>query len=111
MYSVKNYFKMWIIPLLLVLIMGGCENRDSLLSPPDPKAPTVSLTNPENGSTSVPFNQKIAVTFSEPMDSSTLTTATFTLMQGGSFVSGTVTYTGMTYCLTRKSHYFGKSAS
>jgi hypothetical protein len=58
--------------------------------------PTVSSTNPANAATGVAFNQKIAATFSEAMDASTITTATFTLMQGTSFVSGTVSYSGTT---------------
>ncbi len=96
MYLIKKYSMMWLIPLLLAMIMGGCENRDGILSPPDITVPTVSSTNPGSGNTGVPLNQKIAVTFSEPMDFLTLTTATFTLMQGDTLVSGTVSYTGIT---------------
>jgi hypothetical protein len=40
--------------------------------------PTVTLTDPLNNATSVGFNKKIAATFSETMDASTITTATFT---------------------------------
>jgi len=74
--------------------MAGCEQRDGLTSPPLTTTPTVSSTNPENAAAEVPFNQQITATFSEDMNSSTITTATFTLMQGTSFVSGTVSYTG-----------------
>ena len=59
-------------------------------------APTVSSTDPVNAATSVPLNQKIAATFSEAMDASTITTATFTLMQGTTPVSGFVSYSGTT---------------
>jgi hypothetical protein len=58
--------------------------------------PTVSSTDPINNATSVAFNQKIAATFSKTMDASTITTSTFTLMQGSTFVSGTVSYVGTT---------------
>ena len=87
---------MWLIPLLLIMIMAGCDDRMGITSPPVTTTPTVSSTNPANTATSVPFNQKITATFSEAMDSSSITTATFTLMQGTSFVSGTVSYTGIT---------------
>ncbi len=96
MRTLKNYSR-WLMPLLLVVTMAGCwENRVGITSPPVITTPTVSSTNPANVATGVAFNQKIAATFSEAMDSSTITTATFTLMQGTSFVSGTVTYTGTT---------------
>ena len=87
---------MWLIPLLLVMIMTGCDERIGLNSPPLLTTPTVSSTNPANNAVVVPFNQKITATFSEIMDSATITTATFTLMQGSSFVSGTVSYVGTT---------------
>src|ERR1700746_1816456 len=67
-------------------------------------APTVSFTVPANGSTGVAINEKIAVTFSEAMDPSTITRATFTLMRRsneegedeGEEVAGTVKYSGVT---------------
>ena len=96
MRKMKNFSKMWLIPLLLIMVMAGCDDRMGITSPPVTTTPTVSSTNPANAATSVPFNQKIAATFSEAMDSSSITTATFTLMQGTSFVSGTVSYTGTT---------------
>ncbi len=97
MRTLKNYSR-WLMPLLLVITMAGCwENRVGITSPPVITAsPTVSSTSPANVATGVAFNQKIAATFSEVMESSTITTATFTLMQGTSFVSGTVSYTGTT---------------
>lgn len=96
MNTMNTFFKMWLVPLLLVFMMTSCDERDGLTSPPVFTTPTVSSTNPDNAAVGVAINQKIAVTFSEVMDSSTITTASFTLMQGNSFVSGTVTYTGVT---------------
>ncbi|MDZ4211927.1 MAG: Ig-like domain-containing protein, partial [Methylotenera sp.] len=58
--------------------------------------PTVSLTDPLNGATGVPINQKIAATFSVAMDASTITIATFTLKQGSTSVSGIVSFSGTT---------------
>ncbi len=96
MNKTKNYFKMWLMSLLLVMAIISCDDRLGLITPAVITTPTVSSTNPVNGATAVPFNQKITATFSEAMNSSTITTATFTLMQGTSFVSGTVSYTGTT---------------
>ena len=54
--------------------------------------PTVTFTNPANLATGIPLNRKIAATLSKPMDSTTITAATFTLVGGGTNVAGTVTY-------------------
>ncbi len=63
---------------------------------PDIIAPSIASTDPANNGTGVAINKKIAVTFSEGMDSQTLTNITFTLKGPGQTpVSGTVTYTGL----------------
>jgi O-glycosyl hydrolase len=55
--------------------------------------PTVSSTTPANGATGVSATApSITATFSQAMNSSTLTTSTFTLTGGGGAVTGTVTY-------------------
>lgn len=59
-------------------------------------APTVVLTSPEDGATAVPVGSKLSAAFSEPMDSATLDSGSFTLTQGGTPVPGTVTYAGST---------------
>ncbi|MDZ7721550.1 MAG: Ig-like domain-containing protein [candidate division KSB1 bacterium] len=86
----KRYSKLWLIPLLLVMIMASCEDRVGITSVQDDTAPTVSFTDPAKAEAGVPLNQKIAATFSTTMDSSTISTATFTLMQGSTPVSGVV---------------------
>jgi hypothetical protein len=96
MKKTRNYLKMWFIPFVLVMIMAGCEDRLGITSPPNVTTPTVTSTSPVNQSTGVAFNNKITATFSEAMDSLSVTTATFTLMQGTTFVSGAVSYTGTT---------------
>lgn len=96
MKKMKNLFKMWLMPLLMVLTIVSCEERSGLVNPPVITIPTVSSTSPQNAVTGVAFNSKITATFSEAMNSETITTATFTLMQGTLFVSGTVSYTGET---------------
>ncbi len=96
MNKMKYSSKLWFIPLLLVMLMTSCDERVGITSPPITTIPTVSSTNPANTLTGVALNQKITATFSEEMNSSSITTASFTLMQGTSFVSGTVSYTGTT---------------
>jgi hypothetical protein len=55
--------------------------------------PRVTSTIPVNGATGVPLNQKISATFSESMNSTTITTATFTVTgPGGTAAAGAVTY-------------------
>jgi hypothetical protein len=96
MNKMKNYSMMWLIPLLLVVIIAGCENRMGITSTPVIKSPTVSSTDPVNSATDVALNQKISATFSWAMDGSTITTSTFTLMQGTTPVPGFVSYKGTT---------------
>ncbi len=104
MNKMKNYYKMLLLPLLLVMIITSCDDRLGVVTPPVVTIPTVSSTSPTNAATGVAFGSKITATFSEAMNSSTITTATFTLMQGTSFVSGTMSYTGTTATFTPSSN-------
>ena len=61
----------------------------------DTNAPTVISTFPVNGAAGVPISGNISATFSEAMNPLSVTTATFTLMQGTTAVSGTVTAAGI----------------
>jgi hypothetical protein len=66
-------------------------------------APTVILTNPLAGAVNVPLNQRIAATFSVPMNPATISAAgTFTLAvtTGGAAVLGAVSYSGNTAVFT-----------
>ena len=64
----------------------------------DVGAPTVTSFNPADDATGVAVSTTVSVTFSEAMDSSTITTDSFTL--AGSAISGTVSYDGATYTAT-----------
>ena len=57
-------------------------------------APTVILTDPSNSSTGVALNKVITPTFSTPMDQTTINSTSFTLKQGTTPISGTVSGTG-----------------
>lgn len=58
----------------------------------DTTAPTVIATQPINAASGVATNSKVSATFSEGMDLLTINIGSFTVMQGASPVSGTVTY-------------------
>jgi hypothetical protein len=62
----------------------------------DVTPPTVLSVAPANNATSVPINSNVTATFSEAMNSTTINSTTFTLKQGSTSVSGTVTYSGTT---------------
>lgn len=64
---------------------------------PDTTPPTISSTTPANSATGVSLGTAPSVTFSEPMDCTSLTTSTFTLSGG---VTGAVACTGNTATLT-----------
>jgi len=67
----------------------------------DSTAPSVTFDIPVNAAASVAINRKISATFSEDMDTSTITPASFTVTgTGSSPVSGSVTYLGRTAIFT-----------
>jgi len=92
----KNDLK-WLV-LLMVIFIPGCSdsNNDSAGSAADGTLPSVSATNPDDGATGVAINRKIRATFTKAMDGGTINSATFTLVQGATPVSGTVSYEGTT---------------
>ncbi len=55
-------------------------------------APTVLSTVPVDGATEVSVNEQIAATFDMPMESGTINDLTFTVTQGATTISGSVTY-------------------
>ncbi len=59
-------------------------------------APTVVSTDPANAATLVPLNKQVSATFSVAMDGTTLTTTTYTLMNGLVAVPGAVSSAGLT---------------
>jgi hypothetical protein len=63
--------------------------------PPPPTSPTVTSTVPANGATFVTTTANLVANFSTSMNPLSINTATFTLRQGGTQISGTVTYAGL----------------
>jgi len=97
----KDYTKIWFLILLLVTFVAGCGSGSNAGGNPDTTAAAaVSYTNPEEVATDVAVNSTVNATFSEENSAATLSTATFTLMEGSTPVSGTVTNVGSTVIFT-----------
>ena len=62
----------------------------------DTTPPTVTSTNPSSGATGVAVTSSVTGTFSEAVQSSTVSTTTFTLKAGTTSIPGTVTMNGNT---------------
>lgn len=67
---------------------------------PEPTPPTVISTDPVSNATGVALNKTIAIVFSVPMDSTTITATQFTVRQGVTPVPGTVSHDGATVGFT-----------
>jgi len=88
--------KLPVIAMLWIALMGGCQKIDVPVV-----RPLVTSTNPVNQATNIAINSKFFnATFSVPMDPMTLSTTTFTIMQGTTAVAGTVTYKDSTVFFT-----------
>ena len=59
---------------------------------PDVTAPTIMLTSPSNNATSVALNTSLVITFSEPLDATTVSGNTVTLKQGSTLIAGSIAY-------------------
>src|SRR5205085_1771464 len=58
----------------------------------DVTPPTVTVTSPLNSANNVSISKRVTATFSEGMDPTTITGASFTVKQGSASVPGTVNY-------------------
>lgn len=58
--------------------------------------PTVTSTDPANNATGVDVNKTVTANFNMAMDPSTINGTTFTLKQGATAITGTVSYSGAT---------------
>ncbi len=86
----KGYSRMWLIVMLLVVLMAGCNGTNATLGGGGTTGPTVSSTVPAAGATGVAIDTTITATFSTAMDPATITTTTFTVTTGATAVTGTV---------------------
>lgn len=91
----------WFMALLLAAFLAGCSGNGNggggggVGGNADTTAPTVSSTTvPAQLATGVEVNVSLAATFSEAMNPSTITPATFILKEGITIVPGAVSYVG-----------------
>jgi hypothetical protein len=70
----------------------GCEKPDDIVDCHDTTSPTLSSVAPTAGAATVALDANVAATFSEAMNASTITDATFTLTLGGTPVLASVSY-------------------
>ena len=80
--------------LVMSIANNGCgSSSNSSGSSGDTTAPTVRSITPENISIHFFLNRNITATFSEAMSQATISTTTFTLLDGITSINGAVTYT------------------
>lgn len=85
-----KYFKsISLIVLLSMLVFSACDKDENK---PIYDAPTVTETSPVNDALEISVSNTITASFSEAMDSASINTETFTLMDGTISISGVVTY-------------------
>jgi len=101
----NTFTMLWFMALLAVASTAGCPGFPGFLhhggGEGDTTAPTVTSANPANGATGVALNQIITAAFSEAVDPSTITTATFTLTgPDATSVPATVTFDDATNIAT-----------
>lgn len=83
--------------ILGVFILPGCGGNAGNGHWEKPAGtPTVSSTVPANNATLVAFGNDLTATFSEAMDPATISTTTFTLLDGVTPINGSVSYAGVT---------------
>jgi Ice-binding-like/Bacterial Ig-like domain len=92
---IKNLSGPLLVLLFLTLNPAGCKKVIEQTGTVG-VCPIVITTDPADTEKNVVLNKVIKATFNEVMDSATITTTTFTLQQGGTMISGTVTYSGTT---------------
>jgi len=87
---------------LLAVSIAGCGRET--INVPDTTPPHVLSTVPALGAAGVALGAPISVTFSKPVNCSTLTTSTFIVnVAGGAALAGTVTCSGSTATFTPSS--------
>jgi hypothetical protein len=92
----KKLFSM--IVLSMIVLFGACSKDD--FQETIGVCPTVIATSPLNAETSVSLNKVITVTFNEAMNPATITQSTFTIVNGSTPITGTISYSGNTASFT-----------
>jgi hypothetical protein len=99
--------------MALSIIINGCfthSKKESGSSAGDTTAPVIDSTGPADSATGIAINTIITATFSEAMQSSTITGTTFTLINDAGAVAGTITYATKTVTFTPSAALIGETA-
>jgi len=89
------------LTIVSVVLIAGCKKDDFVET--IGVCPEVISTSPANASTGVFLDKIVTATFNENMNPVTITSTTYTLKQGTTPVTGTVSYTGTTASFTPSS--------
>lgn len=99
----------WLAVLILALGVG-CSGSESTGPAPDTAPPFVTQWSPQSGATDVPVTTTAQVTFSEPVRSGSLTSATFTLVGPSGPLAGNISVSGTTATFTPSAALAGGTA-
>jgi hypothetical protein len=103
LHNYKSLFKLhslgWLMLLNLAILATGCMKVTEVTGITG-VCPMVISTDPTDSATGIDLNKTINASFNEAMNPSTINATTFTLFQGTTPISGTVTYTGITATFT-----------
>lgn len=94
--KLKRILKTCFFIITLIVYVAGCGAIQET-------APTVLSTNPPSNATNVAVNSTITASFSQAINPSTISTDTFTLMQGTTAITGAVSYSTGTATFTPSS--------
>ena len=86
------------IALSIVVLFSACSKDD--FQETIGICPEVIATSPVNGEISVALNRVITVTFNEEMNSSTINSSSFTIVDGTTSIPGVISYSGITASFT-----------
>lgn len=86
------------IALSIVVLFSACSKDD--FQETIGICPEVIATSPANGEISVALNRVITVTFNEEMNSSTINSSSFTIVDGTTSIPGVISYSGITASFT-----------
>lgn len=89
------------LTIVSVVLIAGCKKDDFVET--IGVCPEVISTSPANAATGVFLDKIVTATFNENMNPVTITSTTYTLKQGTTPVTGTVSYTGTTASFTPSS--------
>jgi uncharacterized repeat protein (TIGR02543 family) len=89
------------LTIVSVVLIAGCKKDDFVET--IGVCPIVVSTSPANAATGVFLDKIVTATFNENMNPVTITSTTYTLKQGTTPVTGTVSYTGTTASFTPSS--------